>query len=117
MPENSGPWSQARSPSRGQPFMAGRNVKCFLPETGRLFRHLGMQKVFFQGSKEYESEYEKDLSVAGKITLPQSLIPSLYTLISAFLMFLKPKQEVLYTKRVASFNRPLKKVIVNHLAG
>ncbi len=56
-----------------------------------------MKKVF-KGSKEYESEYEKDLSVAGKITLSQSLILSLYTLISAFLMFLKPKQEILYTK-------------------
>jgi hypothetical protein len=26
MPENSGPWSQARSPSKGQNFMAWRNV-------------------------------------------------------------------------------------------
>ncbi len=35
------PWSQARSPSRGQTFMAWRNVKCLIPETWRLFLHLG----------------------------------------------------------------------------
>jgi hypothetical protein len=46
--------------------------------------------------------------VAGKISLSQYLILSLYTLISAFLAFLKPKQEIQYTKRVASSNRPLK---------
>jgi hypothetical protein len=39
MPENAGPWSQARSPSRGQNFMAWRNVKYLIPGTGRLFRH------------------------------------------------------------------------------
>jgi hypothetical protein len=38
MPENSGPWSQARSPSRDQTFTAWRTVKCVIPGTGRLFR-------------------------------------------------------------------------------
>ncbi len=44
IPENSGPWSQARSPSRGQTFTAWRNVKCLIPGTGRVFRHGGMCK-------------------------------------------------------------------------
>jgi hypothetical protein len=46
MSENSGPWSQARSSSRGQTFM-----------------HLGMQRFSFQGPKEFSDmrECEKDL--------------------------------------------------------
>ncbi len=53
VPENSGPWSQARSSSRGQTFMAWRHVKCLIPGTGRLFRHLGMQKVSLQGPEDF----------------------------------------------------------------
>ncbi len=68
MPENSGPWSQARSPSRGQTFLrhggiqndslkgpedfkSAGNAKGLLPGTGRVFRR----------------ECEKDLWVAGKM--------------------------------------------------
>ncbi len=38
MPEKSGPWSEARSRSRGQTFLAQGNVQCLIPETLRLFR-------------------------------------------------------------------------------
>ncbi len=55
MPRNSGPWSKARSHSRGQTFMAWRNVKRLFPGTGRLFRHLGMQKVSFQGPEKFSA--------------------------------------------------------------
>jgi hypothetical protein len=50
--------------------MAWKNVKCLIPGTGRLFRHLGMQKVFFQGLEELSDmgECEKDLWVARKIS-------------------------------------------------
>ena len=53
MPENSGPWSQASSSSRGLTFMAWRHVKYLIPGTGRLFRHLGMQKVSLQGPEDF----------------------------------------------------------------
>jgi hypothetical protein len=53
MPENSVPWSQARPSSRGQTFMAWRHVKYLIPGTGRLFRHLGMQKVSLQGPEDF----------------------------------------------------------------
>jgi hypothetical protein len=33
--------------------MAGRNVKCLIPGTGRLFRHMGMQKFSFQVPEEF----------------------------------------------------------------
>jgi hypothetical protein len=33
--------------------MAWRNVKYLIPGTGRLFRHLGMQKVSFQGPEKF----------------------------------------------------------------
>ncbi len=73
MPENSCPWRQARSPCRGQTSMAWRNVKCLIPGTGRLFRHLGMQKVSFQGPEEFSDmgECKKDPWVAGKMSLYQ----------------------------------------------
>ncbi len=50
MLENSGPWNQARSPSRGQTFPAFGNAKGLLPGTRRVFWH---------------GECEKDLWVAG----------------------------------------------------
>jgi hypothetical protein len=48
--------------------MALMNVKCLIPGTRRLFRHLGMQKVTFQGSEEFSDmgECENDLWVARK---------------------------------------------------
>jgi hypothetical protein len=53
--------------------MAGRNVKSLIPGTGRLFRHLGLQKVSFEGPEEFSDmgECEKDLWVAGRITRHQ----------------------------------------------
>jgi hypothetical protein len=48
-------------------------VKCLISGTRRLFLHLGMQKVSFQGPKEFSDmgECEKDLWVAGKISTLQ----------------------------------------------
>ena len=46
-------------------------IRCVrIPGTRRLFRHLGMQKVFFQGPEEISDmgECEKDLWVAGKMS-------------------------------------------------
>ncbi len=59
-----------RSPSRGQNFMAWRNVKCLISGTGRLFRHLGMQKVTFQVPEEFSGigECKQELWVAGKMS-------------------------------------------------
>jgi hypothetical protein len=65
MPENSAPWSQARAPSRGQLFLAWRNVKCLIPWTGRLFRHLGMRKVFFQGPVSFLTWGNEKISMGG----------------------------------------------------
>jgi hypothetical protein len=50
--------------------MAGSNVKCLIPETGRLFWHLRIQKVSFQGHEEFSDmgECENDLWVAGKMS-------------------------------------------------
>jgi hypothetical protein len=69
MPGNSGLWSQARSSSRGQTFVAWRHVKCLIHGTGRLFGHLGMQTVSLQGPEDFSDmgECEKDVWVAGKI--------------------------------------------------
>ncbi len=69
VPENSGPWSQARSPSRSQTCVAWRNVKC-------LFQHLGMQKVSLQRPEEFYDmgECEKNLWVTGKMSWYQSLV-------------------------------------------
>ncbi len=39
--------------------MAGRNVKCLIPGTGRIFRHMGMQKVSFQGVQSSEPLHTK----------------------------------------------------------
>jgi hypothetical protein len=33
--------------------MAWRSIKCLIPGTGRLFRHLGMQKVSFQRPEKF----------------------------------------------------------------
>ncbi len=70
MLENFGPWSQARSPSRGRTWIAWRNVKCIIPGTGRLFQHLGMQKVSFQGTEEFPDmgECDKNLWVVEKMS-------------------------------------------------
>jgi hypothetical protein len=70
MLENSGPWSQARSPSRGKTCMAQRNVKCLIPGTGKLIQHLGMQKVSFQGPEEFSDmgECDKNLWVLEKMS-------------------------------------------------
>jgi hypothetical protein len=70
MPENSGPWSQVRPPSRGLSFIVWRNVKCLILGTGRLFRHVGMQKVFFQGPEEFsymgECEFFQQIQISIK---------------------------------------------------
>jgi hypothetical protein len=66
MLESSGPWSQARYPFRGKTFMACRNKKCLIPGAGRLFRHLGMQKVFLEFSGM--EECENDLWMTGKMS-------------------------------------------------
>ncbi len=44
-----------------------------IPGTGRLFRHLGMQKVSFQGPEEFSDlgECKKDLWVVGKMSWSQ----------------------------------------------
>ena len=54
----------------GKCFSSIRNVKYLIPGTGRLFRHLEMQKVSFQGPKEFSDMGEgvKDLWVAGKMS-------------------------------------------------
>jgi hypothetical protein len=50
--------------------MAWRNVKCLIPGTGRLFWHLGMQKISFQRPEEFSDmgECKKNLWVAGKMS-------------------------------------------------
>jgi hypothetical protein len=36
-------------------FYGMESVKCLIPGTGRLFRHMGMQKVSFQGPEEFSA--------------------------------------------------------------
>jgi hypothetical protein len=57
MSENSGPWCQARSPSRGQTFM-----------------HLGMQKFFFQGPKEFSDMRECEIDLWVKVPLSTAVL-------------------------------------------
>jgi hypothetical protein len=47
-------------------FMAWRNVKCLIPWTGRLFRHLGMRKVFFQGPVSFPTWGNEKISMGGR---------------------------------------------------
>ncbi len=46
------PWKETWPGSRDQNFPAWGNIKGHIPGTGRLFQHLGMQKICFQGPEE-----------------------------------------------------------------
>jgi hypothetical protein len=66
--KSSGPWNETFDMPPN--FPALENVKCHILSTGRLFRHLGMQILSFQGPEEFSDmgECEKDLLVAGKMS-------------------------------------------------
>jgi hypothetical protein len=68
MPENSGHWSQARSPSRGQTLLWQGGIKNVSLKGPEDFYGIGNAKGLLPGTgRVFRRECEKDLRVVGKM--------------------------------------------------